>query len=184
MKFIISSQTLLKHLQLISGVIAPNNALPILENFLFEINNEKLTLRSTDLDCTMETNIGIESNDTGTIAIDAKMLLEFLKAFPEQPLTFIVNNENNIVKVISEDGEYSFSFYDGNEFPKTPTLNNEKSITINSQVFLKVESVFLAQYQCKVKSPYLNSETDQTVPAIMEGLTKDPTRKGRKCYQG
>ena len=146
MKFIISSQTLLKHLQLISGVIAPNNALPILENFLFEINNENLILRSTDLDCTMETNIGIESNDTGTIAIDAKMLLEFLKAFPEQPLTFIVNNENNIVKVISEDGEYSFSFYDGNEFPKTPTLNNEKSITINSQVFLKsiTQTIFAA----------------------------------------
>ena len=52
MKFIVSSKSLLRSLQLISGVISPNNALPILENFLFEINNGKLTLKSTDLDCT------------------------------------------------------------------------------------------------------------------------------------
>ena len=136
MKFIISSRTLLKHLQLISGVITPNNALPILENFLFEINDKKLILKSTDLDCTMETILDVESEDNGTIAIDAKMIIEFLKAFPEQPLTFITNNENNTIKVLSEDGEYSFSFFDGNEFPKTPALIEERSIKINSQIFL------------------------------------------------
>ena len=45
--------------------------------------------------------------------------------------------KNNIVKVHSEDGEYSFTYFDGSEFPKTPLLNNEKSININSQIFLK-----------------------------------------------
>ncbi len=146
MKFIISSNTLLKNLQLISGVITPNNALPILENFLFEINEKKLILKSTDLDCTMETVLDVESEDNGTIAIDAKMILEFLKAFPEQPLTFLINTENNTVKVHSEDGEYSFSFFDGNEFPKTPSLDEEKTIKINSQVFLNsiTQTIFAA----------------------------------------
>jgi len=136
MKFIISSQTLLKRLQLISGVITPNNALPILENFLFEVNEKKLILKSTDLDCTMETTLDVDAEENGSIAIDAKMIIEFLKAFPEQPLTFFINYENNTVKVNSEDGEYSFSFFDGSEFPKTPELSEEKSIKINSQIFL------------------------------------------------
>ncbi len=136
MKFITSSQTLLKRLQLISGVIAPNNSLPILENFLFEINNKKLRLKSTDLECTMETMIDVESEESGSIAIDAKMIIEFLKAFPEQPLTFLINNENHTVKVVSEDGEYSFSFFNGDEFPKTPSLAEEKNIKINSKTFL------------------------------------------------
>ena len=146
MKFITSSQTLLNKLQLISGVIAPNNALPILENFLFEIKEKTLILKSTDLDCTMETNIDVESEDNGIIAIDAKMIIEFLKAFPEQPLTFSINNENKSVKVFSEDGEYSFSFFDGNEFPKTPELIEEKSIKINSQTFLNsiTQTIFAA----------------------------------------
>ena len=146
MKFITSSQTLLNKLQLISGVIAPNNALPILENFLFEIKEKTLILKSTDLDCTMETNIDVESEDSGMIAIDAKMIIEFLKAFPEQPLTFSINNENKSVKVFSEDGEYSFSFFDGNEFPKTPELVEEKSIKINSQTFLSsiTQTIFAA----------------------------------------
>lgn len=146
MKFIASSRTLLNNLKLISGVIAPNNALPILENFLFEVNDKRLTLKSTDLDCTMETNMDVESEDSITIAVDAKMIIEFLNAFPEQPLTFIINNENNNVKVHSEDGEYSFSFFDGNEFPKTPALTEERTIKINSQIFLNsiTQTIFAA----------------------------------------
>ena len=137
MKFIVSSKSLLRSLQLISGVISPNNALPILENFLFEINNGNLTLKSTDLDCTMETHIEIEAKENYSIAVDAKMILEFLKAFPEQPLTFLIDSEKNIIKVHSEDGEYSFTYFDGNEFPKTPLLSEEKTIRLNSQIFLK-----------------------------------------------
>ena len=136
MKFIVSSETLLQHLQSIAGVINTNNTLPILENFLFEIDNKKLFLKSTDLDCTMITSLDIESEESGSIAIDAKMILDFLKAFPEQPLTFLTNNENNTVKVVSEDGEYSFSFFDGSEFPKTPTLDQKKEIKIDAKVFL------------------------------------------------
>ena len=91
MKFIVSSKSLLRSLQLISGVISPNNALPILENFLFEINNGKLTLKSTDLDCTMETHIEIESKENYSISVGKN---DFgFKAFPEQPLTFLIDSE-------------------------------------------------------------------------------------------
>ena len=42
MKFIVSSSALLKHLQQISGVINANTVLPVLEDFLFEIEKNKL----------------------------------------------------------------------------------------------------------------------------------------------
>ena len=44
MKFIVSSSSLLKHLQQISGVINANTVLPILEDFLFEIEKNKLNV--------------------------------------------------------------------------------------------------------------------------------------------
>ena len=54
MKFIVSSSALLKQLQQINGVIGSNNVLPILEDFLFEIDNNKLTVVATDLETVMK----------------------------------------------------------------------------------------------------------------------------------
>ena len=45
MKFIVSSTALLKQLQLLQGVLASSNTLPILDNFLFEIDGKQLSLR-------------------------------------------------------------------------------------------------------------------------------------------
>ena len=64
MKFIVSSELLLKELQVIGGIINSSNTLPILDNFLFEINNETLTLSASDLETTMSTSISIESKDS------------------------------------------------------------------------------------------------------------------------
>ena len=79
MKFIVSSAVLLKELQIIGGVVNSTNTLPILDNFLFEVNNETLTLSASDLETTMSTSIVIESTDTYSIAVPARLLLDTLK---------------------------------------------------------------------------------------------------------
>ena len=53
MKFIVSSNALLKQLQLLQGVLASSNTLQILDNFLFEIDNKQLTLTASDLETTI-----------------------------------------------------------------------------------------------------------------------------------
>ena len=52
MKFIVSSAALLKELQMIGGVINSTNTLPILDNLLFEVNGNSLTLSASDLETT------------------------------------------------------------------------------------------------------------------------------------
>ncbi|MEP7170027.1 MAG: DNA polymerase III subunit beta, partial [Bacteroidota bacterium] len=84
MKFIVSSSALLKQLQLISGVLNTNSPLPILENFLFEIDKSELTISASDLETTMITKLKVEAKDNGKIAIPARILLDTLKTFPEQ----------------------------------------------------------------------------------------------------
>lgn len=88
MNFIISSTTLLKHLQNISGVLSTSNSLPILDNFLFEIIGNQLTVSASDLETTMRTSFPVEANEEGKIAIPAKLLLDVLKNLPDQPCTF------------------------------------------------------------------------------------------------
>ena len=87
MKFIVSSTYLLKQLQVLGGVINSSNTLPILDNFLFELNESKLTVSASDLETTMSAVLDVDSDNEGSVAIPARLLLDTLKTFPEQPLT-------------------------------------------------------------------------------------------------
>lgn len=129
MKFIVSSSYLQKHLQVLGGVINNNNTLPILDNFLFELDKDRLQVSASDLETTMSAKLSVESEDKGTIAVPAKLLLETLKTFPEQPLTFIVGN-NNTVEISSNYGKYALAYADGEEFPKAVELEDPSTTTI------------------------------------------------------
>ncbi|MCB9335102.1 MAG: DNA polymerase III subunit beta [Flavobacteriales bacterium] len=132
MKFIVSSSILLKQLQVISGVLNSSNTLPILDNFLFEIKKSKLNITGSDLETTMITQVDVEAKEDGVVAIPAKLLLDSLKAFPDQPLTFTIDKENFGVEISSDNGKYKLTGHNGAEFPKTPKLESPSSINVDA----------------------------------------------------
>lgn len=134
MKFIVSTSSLLKSLQLISGVVNSSSVLPILEDFLFDINSGKLTVHATDLETSMSTQLSVESKDNGRIAIPAKMILETLKTLSEQPLTFKVDEKTFAVEIVSETGNYKLSGENPNDFPKIPQADNTTEVSISAAV--------------------------------------------------
>ncbi len=133
MKFIISSSYLLKQLQVLGSVINSSNTLPILDNFLFELNKKSLIVSASDLETTMSATLEIESTDIGNVAIPAKLLLDILKTFPEQPLTFTVE-ENNTIEISSNSGKYAIAYAPGNEFPKSIALEDPSTTLIPAEV--------------------------------------------------
>ncbi len=120
MKFIVSTTSLLKSLQTISGVINSSSVLPILEDFLFEIKGGKMTVFATDLETSMSTELKVEAKDSGRIAIPARILLDTLKTLPEQPLTFKVDEKTFGIEITSETGRYKLSGENADDFPKIP----------------------------------------------------------------
>ena len=135
MKFIVSSSQLLKQLQSISGVLNSSNTLPILDNFLFEISENSLTVSASDLETTMKTKVADSNADSdGKIAIPAKLLIETLKTFSDQPLTFLVNEETYAIEIGSENGKYKLAGQNGEEFPKTPSMSSSSSTVIKSSI--------------------------------------------------
>ncbi len=140
MKFIVSSSALLKHLQIISGALntaANNNSLAILNNFFFEVDQKELTISASDLEITMTTSLSVEANESGSIAIPARFLLDTLKTFPEQPLTFTIDDDTFGVEISSDYGKYRLAGYDGNEFPKAPVIEKPSSIEISGEILSK-----------------------------------------------
>lgn len=135
MKFIVSSTQLLKHIQQISGVISANTVLPILEDFLFEIEKNKLTIVATDLETVMKIQMDIEAKDTGRVCIPAKILHDSLKNIPEQPLTFNID-KNYGVEITSDNGKYKVMGENPENFPKEPVAESANSFTMPSSALV------------------------------------------------
>jgi len=133
MKFIVSSSQLLKQLQVLGGVINSNNTLPILDNFLFEVSENQLKISASDLETTMSTVVTIESDTSGSIAISARLLLDTLKTFPDQPLTFKTDSDS-IIEIISDQGKYDMAYFGGDEFPKSVSIPSPSKTIIPSNI--------------------------------------------------
>lgn len=135
MKFIVSSSALLKQLQQISGVINANTVLPILEDFLFEVEKGKLTVVATDLETVMKIQLEVEAKDTGKVCIPAKILLDSLKNLPDQPLTFNID-KNFGVEITSDNGKYKVMGENPDNFPKEPVADDTSSFTMSSHALV------------------------------------------------
>ncbi len=135
MNFIISSSTLLKNLQNIGGVLNSSNSLPILDNFLFELSGGVLTISASDLENTMKTTVSPdESKEDGRIAIPAKLLLDTLKNFSDQPLAFQIDAGNFGIEISSDYGKYKLVGQNADDFPKSPELENAETLEVKGEV--------------------------------------------------
>ncbi len=134
MKFVVSSSALLRQLTGISGVITTNPIVPILENFLFQIQNGKLTITASDLQTSMIAEMDIDTRDNGSIAVPAKILIDTLKGLPEQPVNFLVDENTYGIELSSENGRYKLSGENATDFPRLPSVNKNFSVDFSSDV--------------------------------------------------
>jgi DNA polymerase III subunit beta len=130
MKFIVNSSYLLKQLSHINGVITTNPVVPILENFLFEIDKTNLTVTASDLQTSMIIDMTIESKEKGNIAVPARILLDTLKNLPDQPVTYSI-------EISSDNGRYKLAGENATDFPKVPSVSQDFSATISSDVLAR-----------------------------------------------
>ena len=139
MNFVVSSTELFAHLQSINKVISSKNSLPILDNFLFEVEGKNLQVTASDLESTLITKMELSNvEEEGVIAIEAKRLLDILKEFAEQPLTFNIDTKTFNVDVLSQNGKFTLIGQDGNDFPQLPSIKKGKGskLSIGSEIFL------------------------------------------------
>ncbi len=137
MKFSVTSSELLKQLQLAAGSIGANPVLPILEDFLFSIADNQLTISATDLETSIKTTIGVQSESDGEVAVPAKILLETLKALPEQPITFKVNEDNYGIEITSGYGKYRLAGEAGADFPQIPEPETVDTVKVPSNTLIQ-----------------------------------------------
>lgn len=137
MKFIVSTSDLLRQLDLVDGVVVSKPMIPILENFLFDIQSNTLRIVTTDLETFMTTDMPVEADDSVSIAIPTKVSLSTLKNLPQQPITFSIEKDKNEVEINSGSGRYKLTGQSGSDFPKVPEVVADHSITMSASVLLE-----------------------------------------------
>ena len=129
MNFIVSSTQLQRQLQTLSGVLNTSNTLPILDHVLFELAPQQLKITATDLETTISATIQVESTSEGKLAVPARLLLDTVKTFPEQPLTFS-QADNNTLEISSEQGKYALAYANADEYPQAAEVVDASSLSI------------------------------------------------------
>ncbi|MDQ3073026.1 MAG: DNA polymerase III subunit beta [Bacteroidota bacterium] len=140
MKFISSSSSLLKQLLTINGVIGTRTVIPILEYFLFEVADGKLTVTGTDLEVSMRSTLSVESKEEGRIAVPAHYIIDILKALPEQPVTITILSETKTIELTSDSGKYKIAGESADDFPKFPLVEGTTESTIPASVLMSAIS--------------------------------------------
>lgn len=138
MKFNVSSTKLFSQLQAVSRAIASKNSLPILECVLFDLDGNTLTLTASDGETTIRTALDVENAEgAGKVAFSAKLMLDTLKEFPEQPLTFAIDDQAYGLNITSANGTYTFFGTTGAEYPEMPAAeDNCNQFTIAAETLL------------------------------------------------
>lgn len=140
MHFIVSSSALLKNLQIVGGIISSNVVLPILEDFLFELENNFLTLTGSDLETMIKVRMEVQvdpsvgGENKGRICIPSKILLEYLKNLPEQPVRFSINTTDLTLEISSNTGKYKIGGERADEYPKEPQADETASVIMPSSI--------------------------------------------------
>lgn len=165
MKFVVSATTLLSHLQAISRVISTKNTMAILDNFLIEIKGTTLTATASDMETTLTTSLPLDSSEGDiSFAVSAKIVMDILKEFPEQPLTIEVTESMNVI-ISSDNGRFNIVASLADEYPQGKPLDEDKLTTITFSVSILERGI----------SKSLFATADDELRPVMNGVFFDIT---------
>ncbi len=191
MKFNVSSSELSKKLSVASNAISPKAIMPILEDFLFELEGNNLTISASNLETSIVLKMEVTGHEDGSVALSARLLLDTLRTLPEQPIT-IEEIDNNIVQIISSFGKYKMASDDFEDFPEieeTPEGEKviidsgvlksaiEKTITATGEVGVVMNSMTGVLFQLDFnKAIFVATDSHRLIKFTYNGLKFDSTK--------
>ncbi|MBD5248573.1 MAG: DNA polymerase III subunit beta [Barnesiella sp.] len=129
MKFNVPSKMLYAYVAAVCKVINSKNAMTILNNLLFSLEGDTLTITASDLENTLSATLTVtEPEGEGKFCVDAKRVADLLKELPDLGVTIDVNDENLAIDLTYPGGKFSLVGINGNEYPNTkePVAEDQK----------------------------------------------------------
>jgi DNA polymerase-3 subunit beta len=176
MKVTIQRATILKPLQMISGVVERRQTVPILANVLITVKDQRLFLTATDLEVELIGNTILEEPcEPGSITVSARKLFDICRALPEDAvLQMALEGENVVLR--SGRSRFLLTTLPAADFPSVEDGPFSTEFTI-SQTKLKklVGKVYFAMGQQDVRH-YLNGALFDIQQGTMKCVATDGHR--------
>ncbi len=134
MKFTVSTSALIKQVQIVSGVISNNTVIPILQDFLFELAGDRLTISASDLETSISSTITVNMEREGRVAIPSKIFNDIIKILAEQPITIEVEEQTLAVTIQTQNGIYKLAAESAEEFPPRQQMDGDDNIDLDLDV--------------------------------------------------
>lgn len=149
MKFNVPSKLLYNHVATVGKVISSKNAMSILNNFLFTLKDNYLSITASDIENTLTARIEVsDAEGEGSFCADAKKIIDLLKELPDQGISFIVNDTNMSIKINSLNGDFNLIGANGSEYPQTiEAIGTAESLTFttsSTQILSGLENTLFA----------------------------------------
>ncbi|MCQ2144086.1 MAG: DNA polymerase III subunit beta [Bacteroidales bacterium] len=162
MKLVISSSELLKAVMSVSKAIPSKTALPILENFLFVLEDRKLSVTASDSELTLKTTIDVDlADEEGKIAVPARQVMDLLKELPDQPLTIKTVSDSSF-ECSWTSGTSTMPYFPADDYPEISTVGEDAQ-----------KVVFPAQSLVEGISNTVYATADDEIRPIMNGILFD-----------
>jgi DNA polymerase-3 subunit beta len=138
MKFAANSTELQRALAQLSGVTPTKSTMPILENVLFSLSGDTLTLTATDLAISLTVSIAVKGMEDGNVAIPAKRLMDTVRSLPDTSAAFAIDTSTNKIRITTDNGEYGLTGESAKEFPAVPAFKGTSEIRIGTDLLRKI----------------------------------------------
>jgi DNA polymerase-3 subunit beta len=156
MRFTTTTGELQRVLSKVGGVVPTKSTMPILENFLFDLLNNTLTITATDLEISQTISLGVKGSEDGKIVVPAKRLNDTVRALPDTELLFAIETTSSKIKISTKNGEYNITGENAKDFPAAPPFTGKEEVSLDSGLVRKI-----------VHRTLFAVSTDELRPAMM-----------------
>lgn len=132
MKFEVNPAMLHKELSLCKKVMGGKPALPILENYLFELEGDSLTVTASDTENTIRTRVVVKGDGgSGRVCVDGARILGLLSTLRDESVSFSEDGGGTVC-VNSVNGSYSVQCFNPDEYPLPTQIDGGVSFKVGS----------------------------------------------------
>lgn len=129
MKFSIQREALLVPITQAVGVVERRQTLPVLGNFLLEVDGERLRVTGSDMEVEMIGQASAEVAQAGSVTVPARKLVDICKALPEGArLNIQLNGEK--LALHAGRSRFTLATLPAAEFPSSDTTGEGEAVTV------------------------------------------------------
>ncbi len=155
MRFTLQREAFLKPLAQVVNVVERRQTLPVLANFLVQVQDGQLSLTGTDLEVEMVSRIAVDDAQDGETTIPARKLFEIIRALPDGSRITVSQTAEKIT-VQAGRSRFTLATLPANDFPSVDEVEATERVAVPEAALKElIERTAFAMAQQDVRY-YLN----------------------------